>query len=277
MAKADLHIHTTYSDGKFKPEEIVEMAKKKGLALIALADHDTIEGIPEARNAAKEAGIDFLNGVEITSDFNGREAHVLAYAFDDRSSSLNEFLNEQAKLRINRIHSMLEKLAQLGVNLDYEQIRTYAGEGSIGRPHLAKAIVEAGYAKSMGEAFARYIGNHAPAYFKSDHPDYKSVIKQIHLAKGKAILAHPGLSYSVNELNDWIFQGIDGFEMIHPRHAYHLQLKYEKLANEYGLIKTGGSDFHGFYSKDHVYFGVVTINTVLAQKLVHLQSVNATQ
>lgn len=274
MAKADLHIHTTFSDGKYSPSEVVEMAKKKNISMIALADHDSIEGLAEAREAAQNVEITFINGVEITSDFNGREAHILAYAFNAESNVLAQFLREQATLRIQRIHSMLEKLAEMGVHLTYETIKNYSGEGSIGRPHLAKAIVEAGFAKSMGEAFAKFIGNHSPAYFKSAHPDYKQVIQTIHAANGKAILAHPGLSYTEKELNDWILQGIDGFEMIHPRHPYHLQTKFEKLANEYGLIKTGGSDFHGFYSKDHVYFGVVTINTLLAQKLVHLQSQN---
>lgn len=274
MAKADLHIHTTFSDGKYSPAEIVEMAKKKSLSMIALADHDSIEGLSEAHEAAQKAEIIVINGVEITSDFNGREAHILAYAFNADSNVLTQFLSEQAELRIQRIHSMLEKLAEMGVHLTFETIKNYSGEGSIGRPHLAKALVEAGFAKSMGEAFAKYIGNHSPAYFKSSHPDYKRVIQIIHAANGMAILAHPGLSYTEKELNDWILQGIDGFEMIHPRHPYHLQTKFEKLANEYGLIKTGGSDFHGFYSKDHVYFGVVTINTLLAQKLVHLQSQN---
>lgn len=275
MAKADLHLHTTKSDGKYAPAEVVQMAHKKGLSVIAITDHDTIDGIGEGRAEAEKLGLTFINGVEITSDFNGREAHVLAYAFDDKQTEFVQFLKSQNELRENRIHEMLKKLAELGVILEYDAIKAIAGTGSIGRPHLAKALVEAGFVRNMGEAFGKFIGNHGPAYFKSEHPDFREVIKMVRKAKGKTILAHPAMSYSQAELDQWVLEGIDGFEMIHPRHPYNLQLKFENLAQMYGLIKTGGSDFHGFYSRDMVYFGVVSINTLQVQKLVHLQAQNA--
>lgn len=275
MAKADLHIHTTKSDGKYSPTEIVQLAKQKGIHVIAITDHDTIDGLQEGRLEAANLGITFINGVEITSDFNGREAHVLAYAFDETNPDFLEFLAKQHELRINRIHEMIAKLSKLGIELKFESIQEIAGTGTIGRPHLAKALVQFGFVKNMSEAFGKYIGNYGPAYFKSEHPDFKDVISVVKKAKGKTVLAHPALSYSQKELDEWVLAGIQGFEMIHPRHPYNLQLKFENLANMYGLIKTGGSDFHGFYSKDNVYFGVVTINALQVQNLVHLNAQNA--
>ncbi len=274
LAKADLHTHSLFSDGKLSPTELTEKAKAKGLVALALTDHDTIDGLPEAKKACKELGLQFINGVEITSDFNGKEAHVLAYGFSLNNNELNEFLKNQNELRENRIRSMIEKLQIMDVSLTFESIKEISGNGSIGRPHLAKALVNAGYAKNSSMAFSKYIGNYSPAYFKSDHCDYKEVIKVIHRAKAKAILAHPARNYTDEELNEWIYHGIDGFEMIHPTHPYPLQQKYENLSNQYGLLKTGGSDYHGFYSKDEVYFGVVTINTLIVQNLVTLQKEN---
>jgi 3',5'-nucleoside bisphosphate phosphatase len=274
LAKADLHTHSLFSDGKLSPTELAKKAKAKGLSLFALTDHDTADGLIEAQEASKELGLQFIYGTEITSDFNGKEAHILAYSFSLKTNELREFLKSQNELRENRIREMLEKLKEMGVTLSFESIKEISGNGSIGRPHLAKAIVNAGYAKNSSEAFSKYIGNYAPAYFKSAHPDFKDVIKVIHRAKGKAILAHPAKNYTDTELNDWIYHGIDGFEMIHPRHPYPLQQKFENLSNQYGLIKTGGSDFHGFYSKDEVYFGVVSINTLIVQNLVTLQKEN---
>ena len=274
MAKADLHIHTLKSDGKYSPSEVVKMAKNKAIQVISITDHDTIDGIEEGRAEADKLGLTFLNGVEITSDFNGREAHVLAYAFNHKNQEFLDFLKQQNELRENRIKEMLLKLDALGVSIEYEFIRSIAGEGSIGRPHLAKAIVESGHARNMGEAFSKYIGNYGPAYFKSTHPDFRDVISVVKKAGGKTVLAHPGMSYTQKELDQWVFEGIGGFEMIHPRHPYNLQLKFENLASMYGLVKTGGSDFHGFYSKDLVQFGVVTINSLQVQNLVNLQAQN---
>lgn len=274
MAKADLHSHSVFSDGKLSPTDLIKKAVEKKLSLFALTDHDTIDGVEEAKLEARKHGLEFINGVEITSDFNGKEAHILAYAFNAASEELIQFFLEQKELRINRIRTMVEKLAELGFPLDFDQLLLQSGNGTIGRPHLAKALVDSGYAKHGRDAFIRFIGNRSPAYVKAEHPDYTSVIKIIHRAKGKAILAHPATTYSDTDLNQWIYHGIDGFEMIHPRHPYHLQQKFENLANQYSLLKTGGSDYHGFLSKDDVYFGVVTINTVIVQKLVTLQHQN---
>lgn len=274
MAKADLHTHTNASDGKLSAIELVQLAKKKKIDVLSITDHDTIDALSLARVEAEKNGITFINGIEITSDFYGREAHVLAYAFDDKSLELNTFLSHQEALRENRVEMMVKKLNDLEIDITYEQIKSISGAGSIGRPHIAKCLVELGYAKSMNQAFYKYIGNHAPAYFKAEHPDFKEVIKIIKRSKGKAIVAHPAASYSQKELDDWIYHGIDGFEIIHPKHQYALQKKFDMLCNEHDLIKTGGSDYHGFSLKDDVYFGVVTINSLMIQNLVHLDQEN---
>jgi len=164
LAKADLHTHSLFSDGKLSPTELAAKAKTKGLAALALTDHDTIDGLPVAKKACKELGLQFINGVEITSDFNGKEAHVLAFGFSLKNNDLNEFLKNQNELRENRIRSMIEKLQKMDVNLTFESIKEISGNGSIGRPHLAKALVNAGYAKNSSMAFSKYIGNYSPAY-----------------------------------------------------------------------------------------------------------------
>lgn len=277
MAKADLHTHTLFSDGKLSPTELVHKAKSKSISLLSITDHDSIEGLNEASTEANKIGIQFINGVEITTDFNGQEAHLLAYSFNSNAAELIEFFYQQKEFRQSRIQVMIEKLNEMGVAIEMNDVLSLSEKGTVGRPHIAKALIQKGFVKHSREAFYKYIGNKSPAYVKTEHPDYKEVIKLIHRAKGKAILAHPAKSYSEKELNEWIYHGIDGFEMIHPRHPYQLQQKFENLSNQFGLLKTGGSDFHGYASKDEVYFGVVTINTLIVEKLVTLQQQNNNQ
>lgn len=268
MKKSDLHIHTTASDGKLTPKQIVELAQERELELISITDHDTIGGYEEAKTEGLKRGIEVIPGVEITSDFKDEECHILAYCFDLNDSNMLSFLNDQSLIRVERAQKIIKKLNKLGFDITFDEVRAMAGKGVIARPHIAAVLVEKGYVANYREAFIRYLGNHAPAYYKCKYKSVEEIISIVHDAGGVVILAHPGTHYSDHDLHEFIEMGIDGFEYIHPSHNYLLQKKYERLADKYGLLKTGGSDFHDIRFDEKINFGVIAINTKIARRLL---------
>jgi predicted metal-dependent phosphoesterase TrpH len=268
LKKADLHIHTTASDGRLTPGEIVNLASQKDLEIISITDHDTIKGYKEALPEAEKSGIELIPGVEITSDYEDEECHLLAYCFDLDNEKLTDFLNAQSKIRIDRAGKIIERLNKLGFDITYDEVKAMAGRGVITRPHIAAVMVEKGFVSNPKEAFIRYLGNHAPAYYKCDYKSVEEVIHLVHDANGVVILAHPSKNYSDSDLDNFIRLGIDGFEYIHPSHDYVLQKKYEQLAEKNNLLKTGGSDFHDTKFDDKLNFGVIAVNTSIAKHLV---------
>lgn len=252
--KADLHMHSTCSDGKFSPTELVHRAKNYGFSCIAITDHDTMEGVEEATSAGLNLGVEVIPAAEVTASFNDRECHVLCYGVDPRNESWKIMLQAQQRLRLTRADQILGKLSDMGVYIDIKDVRSVDAD-VVTRPHIANALVKSGHATHSKDAFDRFIGNTAPAYVPLDHISVADLVKTAHGAGGVAVLAHPGSHYTVQQLQEIIDQGIDGFEYLHPSHSYALQTRYKALANEHGLLVTAGSDFHGFRFQDFSYFG----------------------
>ncbi|MFU8861086.1 MAG: PHP domain-containing protein [Cyclonatronaceae bacterium] len=267
MQKADLHIHTTASDGKHAPAEVVKKAASRGLSVIALTDHDTYSGYFEARAAGVDAGVHVIAGAEITSDYKGRECHLLAYGFDVGNKELKKLLLDQKFRRINRARKMVENLRKLGVIIEFEDVAKIALNVPISRNHIAGLLVEKKIVKNVKAAFDKYLSNEAPAYFKSEYHSIEDVISIISGAGGVSVLAHPGLLYVDDDLIYFSKTDLDGIETIHPSHNYDLQRKYEEFAKINGLLTTGGSDYHGFKDADDQYLGVVCVDAKKADRI----------
>ncbi|MEX0686129.1 MAG: PHP domain-containing protein [Balneolales bacterium] len=270
MSKADLHVHTSASDGIKSPEQVVRLAAEKGISTLAITDHDTISGYLAARDFAVEMGITLIPGVEITSDYKGKECHMLGYCFDINHSRLTEMLNGQKKIRILRAHKMVHNLNKLGFDLDFDDVMAESGTDSISRVHIAEVLVKKTYVANKKEAFDRFLADDGPAYHKSEYWSAADVISLIKEAGGVSVLAHPGLNYLYEDLRHFLNSGLDGIEYIHPSHNYELQKKYMDYANNFGLLLSGGSDFHGFKDHDISNFGTICIDTVLSEKLLTL-------
>jgi len=245
----DLHTHSTASDGTLSPRELVYLAKKVGLKALALTDHDTIDGLPEAYQTAKEEGLPFLCGVEISVKFDGPgHFHLLGY-FLEPPEELKEVLDKLKSARAERNKKMVEKLRELGIDITLEELKSLAS-GEIGRPHFAYLLVKKGYVKSIEEAFERYLKKGAPAYFPKALLTEEEAISAIKKAKGIPVLAHPiTLKLSDEALRSYLIRlkelGLMGVEVYYSEHTKEYTKFLERLADELALIKTGGSDFHG--------------------------------
>ena len=251
MKYADLHIHSTASDGSWTPAEVVHVAKEKGLSCIALADHDTVDGIEDAQKAGTELGVEVIPALEFSTLYRGGEVHMLGYCIDWRDNNLRTELKKVADARLNRGQGMVVKLQELGIDIDWAEVKEIAGDGAVGRPHIAKALLEKGYIKTMGEAFtAAYIGNGGRAYVERYQMSPERAIQLTMDAGGVPVLAHPGF-YKKNsrlEKEDIIHlveHGVQGIEVWHTKHSEKDTHYYESIAWEAGLLMTGGSDCHG--------------------------------
>ena len=267
MAKADLHIHTVASDGHMSPENVVRNAHKHKIDTIAITDHDTIRGYRQALETAEEVGIELLPGVEITSDFNGRECHLLAYCFDPGHKAINSLLADQYLSRLKRGKWIINELSKEGLDLDIDEVKAEANGGNIGRPHIAAVLIDKGYVASFKEAFIRYLSDESLGTIENEYYSHHEVIETVKKAGGAAIIAHPGNLYNEEELEELVESGVDGIEYIHPSHDYDTQKRIEAFADRHKLLKTGGSDFHGGDKEYQKFFGVVTINTKYVERL----------
>ncbi len=251
MTFFDGHMHSTCSDGNLSPEDLVEVVKQNGVAFMALTDHDTVAGCDRARVKAEALGIGFCTGVEMSVDHNGREIHVLCYFFgrkdftDPDGRAFFDALNASAALRRAHLLTQLEKLKANGIELTREEVLAQAGDDSIGRPHIAKAMVKRGYVASVDEAFSRFIGNGKPAHAPRQHVAATAMIALATKAGGRCSTAHPGL-YGLEE-KDFLelkAAGLFGIECYHHEHDAQKMLYYLRTAEKLGLVPTGGSDFH---------------------------------
>lgn len=271
MAKADLHIHTTASDGRMSPEKIIQCAVKHKLEIISITDHDTLKGYEEARATAEETEkITLLPGIEITAEFDGRECHLLAYCFDPAHHTMRQLVLDHYRSRLSRGHWIIEQLAQEGLELSMDEVKAEARGGNIGRPHIAAVLLDKGYVGSFKEAFIRYLSDEQLGTIYNEYYDYRKVIKTVKKAGGAVVVAHPGRLYSDKELELLAQAGIDGIEVMHPSHNYQTQKHIEAFADNHNLLKTGGSDFHGSNKKYKKFFGVVTINTKHVHRMLRL-------
>ncbi|MGM0545888.1 MAG: PHP domain-containing protein [Bacteroidota bacterium] len=270
MAKADLHIHTTASDGNSTPEQIVRSAKKHKLDIISITDHDTIRGYQEAVDVAKECEITLLPGVEITADFSGRECHLLGYCFDPDHPAMQKLLVQHYHSRLERGKWIVNELTKQGLDIDIEEVKAEANGSNIGRPHIASVLIDKGYVASFKEAFIRYLSDQSLGTIFNEYYSHHKVIETVKKAGGAVVVAHPSNLYTEQDLEELVDAGIDGIELIHPSHNYEKQKQVEAFAEEHNLLKTGGSDFHGGDKEYQKFFGVVTINTKYVHRLIRM-------
>ncbi len=244
----DLHTHTTASDGRCTPADLVGRAAAAGVATLAVTDHDTVAGCADADRACGAAGIRFVAGIEITAILEGGDIHILGYFIDTESRALHEFLAAQRLRRIDRVREMVARLSALGLSLDADAIVQPGLDDparSVGRPWIARALVAAGHAGTSDEAFDRWLARGQPAFVPRAGAPPSEVIERIHAAGGLASLAHPALVRRDEWVDDFAGSGLDAIEAYHSEHSPEDTARYLASASRLGLLVTGGSDFHG--------------------------------
>jgi hypothetical protein len=250
--KADLHIHTTASDGRLSPAQIVHRAAQLGLSVIAITDHDSVEGIEPALVAARAyPNLLVTPGVELNTDVPQGEIHILGYFIDYQDQSLGERLKGLRCSREERGRKMVAKLAQVGIHIDWERVLELAAGASVGRPHIAQAMLEQGYVPSLQEAFDRYIGRDGPAYVEREGLTPVEAVALVVGAEGLPVLAHPagigGLDSLIHELKQ---AGLVGLEVYYNGYTQVVISRLRDLARRHNLIPCGGSDYHGIKAED---------------------------
>jgi len=248
LIKADLHLHTTASDGVYTPEQLVRRAASLGFNLIAITDHDSVEGLMRARKEAQGNGVRLLSGVELSCGAQ-KEIHVLGYGFDPEDRALRAFCEKRVAQREARAEAMVMRLCDLGKAVDMAHVREMA-RGVIARPHVARALVEAGHVPSVSEAFDRYLKPGKPAYVPKEDVKVSEAVRLIRQAGGAAVLAHPmelkmGDAMMESLIGEWKGQGLEGVEVYHPSAQNNHASFLRHLAQRENMLITGGSDFHG--------------------------------
>ena len=257
--RADLHAHTHHSDGQLAPAALVDKARRHGLRALAITDHDTVAGLEEGFEAGRACGVEVIAGVELSVTVEDEEIHLLGYFFDPQHAGLRRHLDRFRHHRRERARRMVEKLNGLGLPLTFESVLEEAGEGAVGRPHVAAALVRAGLVETYAGAFDAYIKDGGPAWVAKPRFPAHNALALLHDAGGLGVIAHPGHWTSDRTLMALVRAGLDGIETVHPAHDETLKRYYRQTAREFGLIETGGSDYHGFRPQDEANFGHYTI------------------
>jgi len=265
--KVDMHLHTTHSDGVRTPAQTVEAALACGLAAIAVTDHDEVSGVAEAADTGRRMEVEVLSGVEITVERDRGGIHILGYGIDRNHPGLLAVLGRLRQSRFDRAVRIVERLAKIGVALDFDELVESAGPGSIGRLHIARAIYLQGAARSAQEAFNRYIGRGKPAYVDRLRISIEEAIDVLHAAGGLVALAHPKLNGADKIIPDLVRLGFDGIEVYHTRHSPADVERYRNAADRYGLLKTGGSDCHGPSNGQPAIMGTVPVPYIYFDRL----------
>ncbi len=245
---ADLHMHSTYSDGVLKPEELCRQAALKGLTHISITDHDNVEFYIKDRftSLTQQFAIGIIPGVELSCLHKDRPMHLLGYGFSLQDKSLATVLGQQQQHRLERVRLILDKLNSLGVPLTLEELEDADGATTYGRPHVARAMMRGGYVGSVDEAFARYLGRGKPAYVPAAQLKLIDAIELVRNAGGVAALAHPGLYYGdVEQAAELLDLGLQAIEVSHPAHSRTVTRQWRQFCQQHGLVMAGGSDFHG--------------------------------
>jgi 3',5'-nucleoside bisphosphate phosphatase len=258
MRIADLHLHSHFSDGTYTPEELAAHAQRCGLSAIALTDHDSVEGCSGTAAACVATGVEFIPGAELTAEQDGNELHLLGYFIDTQNPSLLSRLARFQAVRQNRIHEMVARLNKLRVPLSAEAVFALANCRAPGRPHVARALVQAGLCVNLDEAFERFLKKNRPAWVPKFKMSAAEAIHLIHQAQGVAVLAHPGLNRTDQVIPGIVEAGLDGIECFHTKHPAATSQRYLELANRFHLLVTGGSDCHGL-SKGKPLIGTVRV------------------
>jgi predicted metal-dependent phosphoesterase TrpH len=246
MGRVDLHTHTLASDGALAPRALVQKAVEHGVRVLAITDHDSTEGLAEAREeATRHPGLTLVPGLEINCNVEGAEIHVLGYLVDDGASWFQDFLREQRAARTARVHTLAARLAELGMPIDPAEVFALAGEAAPGRPHVAQVMVRRGYVRSVREAFDKYLRSDGPANVPRHRLTPTEAIAVIRRAGGVPVLAHPGLADRDAMIPDLVAAGLGGIETYYAEHSTEQVRGYLDLCRRFDLVATGGSDFHG--------------------------------
>lgn len=256
---ADLHTHTLCSDGGLTPEALVTQAHSHGLRALAITDHDTVAGLAAAHAAGDRLGVEIIAGVELSTTVDGEEVHLLGYFFDPTHPALREHLAAFQDARRARAEAMVERLNALGVSLRWEAVAAQVQGTAVGRPHVAQALAEGGFVDDPAAAFDQYLGDGGPACVSKPLFPAHEALAILHAAGGIGVLAHPGHWTSDATVMTLIRDGLDGLETVHPSHDATLTRYYRQIARDFGLIETGGSDYHGTHPSDDARFGQVTV------------------
>lgn len=272
MAKVDLHLHSTASDGRFSPEEIVRKSAEQGLTVIALADHDNVDGVAPALAAARAfSGLKVIPGVEISTYVPRGEVHILGYFIDYTSEELRVRLERMRDSRRDRAQRMIAKLGDLGIHIEWERVQEIAGTGSMGRPHIAQAMLEKGYVASLGEVFAEYLGRGGPAYVEWQKIAPAEAVELILRASGLPVLAHP---LTVDNMETMVAElkgaGLTGIEAYYNGYTADDVAELIALADKHELVATGGSDYHGLPANIETVIGGVDVPLEAVDRLIAL-------
>lgn len=272
MKYADLHIHSCYSDGTMTPEEIIDLAIEKGVKYISITDHDSIASQYVTNRNWEDVRI--IPGIELSTEFQDLEVHMLGYNLDIENEELKEVVNKLNKCRMNRIEEMLFQLKKHKINLELEDLEIDL-ESTVGRSHVANAMVKKGYFDNYKSAFTTYLIKGKPAYIKGFKLDYKETLNLIHTCGGIPVLAHPGQIYRgmgiEKMVKDLKCYGLKGIEVYHPSHTKEQTNYFYNLATKYKLCITGGSDYHGNQSLHDTGLGSYGINELLLNKLINIK------
>ena len=265
---ADLHMHTTASDGRFSPLQVIKQALEAGLSTIAITDHDTVDGLLQLAELDESTpNLTIIPGIEFSTDLPEHEVHILGYFIDIYNKELRSQLDILVADRHHRTKQIIVKLNQLGYLITYERVLELAQSATaIGRPHIAKALVEKNYCSSISEVFTTLLDKNGPAYVPHHKLTPKQVIELIKKTGGLPVLAHPGLVGNDNIVTQVIKEGIVGLEVYHPKHDEMQIEKYQCMARQHNLLITGGSDFHGIPGRFPEKLGIFTIPATLVEK-----------
>jgi len=269
---SDLHTHTIFSDGSCSPEELVAMAKNIGLVYFAITDHDTVDGVKYLyeNGIYPDKGINIIPGVEFSANNAEKDIHIVGYNIDIYNDALSDMINEISESRWTRFSEIIKILQEKNFNIREADVLQVAGSSrSIGRFHIARALVKKGEFKTVREAFEKMLGKDKPAYAPRYFPEVEEIVDVIHQAGGQAILAHPKLVEN-DSLVENICTKIDGIEVFYPNHQPQDIQKYLSLAEKYNLLIVGGSDFHGAASRFVNELGEFTFADDLAKKIYDL-------
>jgi predicted metal-dependent phosphoesterase TrpH len=257
----DLHLHTTASDGRSTPSELVNLAAAAGLTVMAVTDHDTTAAVADVRQVAEARGIEAVPGIEITAVLRSRDVHMLGYFYEPRHPGLRAFLTSQREERISRVEAIVERLAELKMPIDFKaqiDVARLPTGTALARPHVARAMVAAGYVKTLQAAFDQWLAEGQPAFIERVGPSPADVTAIVHAAGGLISLAHPGRTRIDDDIPAMVAGGLDALEVYHSDHDDGLVAHYHAMATDLGLLMTGGTDFHAEPAKG-LAVGMVTL------------------
>jgi len=265
---ADLHTHTDRSDGRLSPAQLVQRAVERRLRVLAVTDHDTVEGVDAAVAAAEPHDLTVLAGAELSVSLDDAELHLLAYGFDSGHDGLGERLGAMQEARRHRAWEMVDRLRKQGLEVEDAALRQQLSTTTApGRPHVAAALVRSGHVDTLDDAFDRYLGRDGPGFVAQPAFPADEALSLIHDAGGIGVLAHPGHWTPTLHVRRLVAAGLDGIEVYHPSHGSSLRTYYRRMARSYDLLVTGGSDFHGHTAREETRLGEIGLNVSRWERL----------